>query len=76
MIGLLLVHTVTMTLNEIELCARFYHTLYSDSQRSASPMTLVGQNVAVTFNKQRGLCRQLKHRNQPRLHHRVQTVYM
>uniref|UniRef100_A0A1B6DZZ2 Uncharacterized protein n=1 Tax=Clastoptera arizonana TaxID=38151 RepID=A0A1B6DZZ2_9HEMI len=70
---LLLVHTVTMTLADIEMCAKFYHTLSPIPQRTV--LTLVGKRIAVTFSKKKGLCRSFKHRaHTPRLRHNLQAI--
>lgn len=65
---IVVVHTVIMTVADIEVCARFYHAMYPTPQRLT--LALVGKQMAVTFKKNIIKCGKFKRRvHQPRLHH-------
>jgi len=62
---LLLIHTLTMTVADIEVSAKFFHVMCPSSRRRHQGFVTKRVGVAWSRNQHQGLCGRPKHRNGP-----------
>lgn len=73
---LVLVHTLTMTVADVEVSAKFFH-LMCPSSRSHN-QGFIAKRIGVTWSRNKNLCGRSKHRlrSQPRLRQNLQAMVM